>query len=106
MNDNIGNKADDGDVLVATELHGIVIKYISEKGFGFIKMNNGKVQADIFVYHNQIANIDKEKEYVKLLVGQDVKFDLYSTKRGYVAKRVYILGMNLAAAANLVKESL
>lgn len=103
MNDNIGNTDDKGDILIETDLTGIVIKYISDKGFGFIKMLNSQITADIFVYHNQIKNIDKNKEYVKLQVGQDVKFDLYSTKRGYVGKNVHIIGMNQNAAVNLVK---
>lgn len=105
MNDNFGNVADKGDVLVETDLSGVVIKYMSEKGFGFIKMNNTQIKSDIFVYHNQIKNIDKSKEFIKLQIGQDVKFDLYSTKRGYVAKNVHVQGMNQLAAVNIFKGS-
>ncbi len=101
--DNFGNVKDRGDVQVETNLSGVVIKYMYEKGFGFIRMQNSKITSDIFVYHDQIKNLDRDKEFIKLQVGQDVQFDLYSTKRGYVAKNVHVLGMNQAAAVNIFK---
>lgn len=102
MND-LGNKANN-DILIDKNLTGIVTKYLPEKGFGFLKMFNSNISNDIFVYHNQIKNIDKTKEYVKLQINQNVTFDLYSTPRGYVAKNVFVQGMNQNAAVNIFKN--
>jgi cold shock CspA family protein len=104
MDENFGNKKDYNDKLIDSGLTGVVIKYISERGFGFIRLYNSKITADIFVYHNQIKNLDRTKEYIKLQVGQDVAFDLYSTERGYVAKNVNVMGMNQDAAVKIFKD--
>lgn len=106
MDENFGNKKEYNDILIEKSLTGTVVKYNPNRGFGFISMFNSNVEEEIFVYHNQIKNIDKTKEFVKLQIGQEVQFDLYSTDRGYVAKNVNIVGMNKEAAANLLKGKL
>lgn len=106
MDENFGNKKDYDDLLVDKGLSGVVIKYLSDRGFGFIRLYNSNITADIFVYHNQIKNLDPTKEFIKLQVGQEVSLDLYSTNRGYVAKNVNVLGMNQQAAAKIFKDGL
>lgn len=78
------------DKLIKEGMTGLVIKYVTEKGFGFIKADDKAVKDDIFVYFNQIvpANGKSEKEFLKLHQYQEVTFDLYSSRRGLVAKRV------------------
>ena len=75
------------DKLIKEKMSGMVIRYNAEKSFGFIRATDKAVKDDIFVYFNQIVP-DFKNELLKLHQYQEVTFDLYSSKRGLVAKTV------------------
>lgn len=56
----------------------------NSKGFGFINYENND---DIFVHYTAI----KCDGYKTLSEGQEIKFDLVNTEKGYQAKNVEIL---------------
>lgn len=78
------------DKLIKENMTGVVIRYVAEKKFGFIRADDKAVQDDIFVYFNQIIppknSVDK---FLKLHQYQEVKFDLYMSSKGLVAKQVH-----------------
>lgn len=78
------------DKLVKENVSGVVVRYITEKSFGFIRSNDKNFTDDIYVYFNQIVPTSNrtEKEFLKLHQYQEVTFDLYVSPRGLVAKKV------------------
>ena len=89
------------ETLIGTR-EGIVKRYNSEKGFGFIEVyltdeegENDGIEEDAFVHYSEIQMTG----YKALHPDQEVKFDLYSTIRetedgdvpGFVAKKVATL---------------
>jgi cold shock CspA family protein len=79
------------DKLIKEGMEGYVVKYLSdkEKGYGFISPYDNSVKGNIFVYFNQILPESKLVDgFLKLREFQKVKFDLYYTTRGPVAKNV------------------
>ena len=61
-------------------MHGIIINYNPEKGYGFIYSEVH--EENIFVHHSAITNAKK------LSVGQSVEFDIKKTKKGLSALSV------------------
>ncbi|WP_018128489.1 cold-shock protein [Balneola vulgaris] len=57
-----------------------------EKGFGFIKPDNGG--KDVFLHRNNIENLDFN-EGIK--DGEEVEFSIAETDKGLSAENVYIL---------------
>lgn len=76
------------DQLIKTNMTGIVIRYVTDKGFGFIQSDDKSIKDDIFVYFNQIKPSKDQGEFLKLHQCQEVTFDLYMSARGLVAKNV------------------
>lgn len=75
------------DVLVKEGLTGKVIKFFNDRGFGFIKADDKNIKDDVYVFFNQIKS--SEGKTRKLYQNQEVKFDLYASKKGLIAKNVY-----------------
>ena len=71
------------------EKQGIVKWFDKDKGYGFILNENEN--EDIFVHYSQI----QIKGFKDLNQGDIVKFDLVETDKGYLAKNVKIIKVNL-----------
>jgi uncharacterized membrane protein YsdA (DUF1294 family)/cold shock CspA family protein len=61
-------------------MHGIVVHYNSEKGYGFI--DSKEHSEDIFVHHSKIKNTSS------LSQGQEVEFDITTSSKGISAINV------------------
>lgn len=64
-------------------MKGIVKKFNADKGYGFIKSENGK---DIFVHYTQIVC----NGYKTLQENDEVEFDVLETERGNQAQNVRV----------------
>merc|ERR1719334_2294281 len=67
---------DDDNATASPGKHtGVCVKWLHEKGFGFIKRDDG--QKDLFV-HSQNCSIQKGSGYVNIRVGSKVEFNVES----------------------------
>ena len=76
------------------EKQGIVKWFDKDKGYGFILNENEN--EDIFVHYSQI----QIKGFKDLNQGDIVKFDLVETDKGYLAKNVKRIKVNLKKQEN------
>jgi cold shock CspA family protein len=67
---------------------GKIIRWVDEKGFGFIRSDGGS--ADLFVHVNDFNRVLPE-EQLRLQFGDAVEFDMKQTERGPRAVRVRLL---------------
>lgn len=68
---------------------GTVIKYHVERGFGFVRVLDKKIQEDAFIHFSQIETQDDS--FKKLLPDQMVEFNLQRGDRGLVATDLKML---------------
>ena len=69
---------------MATQVNGTVKWFNSEKGFGFIQLNDGS--KDVFVHYSQVQNNGYGR--VNLDEGQKVVFEIGEGTRGEQAQNV------------------
>lgn len=69
---------------MATQVNGTVKWFNSEKGFGFIQLNDGS--KDVFVHYSQVQNSGYGR--VNLDEGQKVVFEIGEGTRGEQAQNV------------------
>lgn len=65
-------------------LTGKVKRFNSEKGYGFIKLKDGR---DVFFHYSQL----RMKGYKTIMSGAKVKFDLIETDRGLQAQNIEVI---------------
>ena len=67
---------------MATQVNGTVKWFNSEKGFGFIQLNDGS--KDVFVHYSEIQS----DGFKKLTEGEKVEFTIADGEKGLQAKEV------------------